>query len=109
MEESFTSRIDFFLDDGTGLIRAVLWDLEMIEHDNFVKGDIVDVIGLIRASGDFISINLEIMNKVIDPNLLLLRNAEIIRVVKSGDIYDITKEDIVIEDNEIDINDLFIT
>ena len=57
VEENITSRIDFYLDDGTGLIRAVLWDLNLIEYEEFVKGDIVDVIGLIRSSGDFISIN----------------------------------------------------
>ena len=107
LEENTTSRIDFYFDDGTGLIRAVLWDLDLIEYEEFVKGDIVDVIGLIRSSGDFISINLEIMNKVNEPNLLLLRNAEIIKAVKSGDVYDIPEEDVLIEESEIDIDDLF--
>ena len=107
LEENITSRIDFYFDDGTGLIRAVLWDLDLIEYEEFVKGDIVDVIGLIRSSGDFISINLEIMNKVNEPNLLLLRNAEIIKAVKSGRIYDIPEEDVLIEESEIDIDDLF--
>ena len=107
LEDNITSRIDFYLDDGTGLIRAVLWDLDLIEYEDFVKGDIVDVIGLIRSSGDFISINLEIMNKVNDPNTLLLRDAEIMKTIKFGETYEIPEEDVVREESEIDINDLF--
>jgi len=106
-EEEKSSRIDFYLDDGTGLIRAVLWDLVLIEYDEFVKGDIVDIIGLVRSSGDYISINLEIMKKVNEPNFILLRNAEIIKEIKFGDTYEIPEEDTVSEESEIDINDLF--
>ncbi len=105
-------RIEFDLDDGTGFIRATIWQANPEQYEEFNKGDIVDVVGLIRKWKDFISISPEIIKKVSNPNFILLRNAKIIKKIKNGEIQEIPE---IIEDefgdyelsNEIDVNSLF--
>ncbi|MFX1365104.1 MAG: hypothetical protein ACFE9Y_09305 [Promethearchaeota archaeon] len=114
LEEDLHSniRLDFDLDDSTGVIRAIIRNINPEKFNVFNKGDIVEVIGRISKYGEYISLWIEIMKKVNEPNLILLRNAEIIHKIKSGDIQEIP--DILQLDNkkedfsdEIDINTLF--
>lgn len=105
-------RIEFDLDDGTGLIRAILWRANPDHFKNYIKGDIIDVIGLIRKWREDIQISPEIIKKIKDPNFILLRDAEIIRKISSGEIQEIPEDldkefDIDKISSEIDINDLF--
>ncbi|MFW9898187.1 MAG: OB-fold nucleic acid binding domain-containing protein [Candidatus Thorarchaeota archaeon] len=105
-------RIEFDLDDGTGLIRAILWRANPDQFKNYIKGDIIDIIGLIRKWREYISISPEIIKKIKDPNFILLRDAEIIKKISSGEIQDIPEDldkefDIDKISSENDINDLF--
>jgi len=107
-------RIEFDLDDGTGLIRAIIWRTNPENYKDFNKGDIVDVVGLIRQWKEFTSISPEIVRKIDEPNFILLRNAEIIKKIKNGEIFDIPEIENLekeIEDlsSELDVNDLFET
>jgi RPA family protein len=107
-------RIEFDLDDGTGLIRAILWSVSPEQYENFDKGNIVDIVGLIRHWKGYISISPEIIKMIEDPNFILLRNAEILKRIKAGDIQVIPEiekesEDFLIDEisDEIDIKDIF--
>jgi hypothetical protein len=104
--------LEFKLDDGTGLIRAVLFQISPDQYTDFVKGDIVDIIGRIGEWNALPQIYPEIINKIEEPNLILLRNAEIIKEIKFGELKQIpavVKEDFEIDfdSDEIDINELF--
>ncbi|MFX1275169.1 MAG: hypothetical protein ACFFBP_09735 [Promethearchaeota archaeon] len=106
------TRIDFDLDDGTDTIRAIIWRVDPEKYMNYKEGDLVDIVGLIRYWNGYISISPEIMKKVIDPNLLLLRNAEIIKKIKTGDIKEIPEDENTIDlidviPDEIDLNNLY--
>ncbi|MFW9828774.1 MAG: hypothetical protein ACFFEY_14370 [Candidatus Thorarchaeota archaeon] len=105
-------RIDFDLDDSTGIIRAIKTNIDPENFKQFKKGDIVEVIGRVSKWGDYCSLWIEIMRNVEDPNLILLRNAEIIEKMKHGEIQEIPEiEDL--SDNfddfseEIDAKTLF--
>ena len=105
-------RIEFNLDDGTGLIRAVLWQANPDQFKDFIKGDIVDVVGLIRRWREYISISPEIIKKIKDPNFVLLRDAEIIKKIKAGEIQEIPEfpeNDFEIDEisTDIDVDTLF--
>ena len=105
-------RIEFDLDDGTGLIRAILWRANPDQFKNYIKGDIIDVIGLIRKWREDIQISPEIIKKIKDPNFILLRDAEIIRKISSGEIQEIPEDsdkecDIDNISSEINIDELF--
>jgi hypothetical protein len=105
-------RLEFDLDDGTGLIRAILWSVNPEEYVNFEKGNIVDVVGLIRYWNSYVSISPEIIRKVEEPNSILLRDAEIIKKIKSGNMKEIPKlneEGFEIEEipGEFDLDELF--
>ena len=64
------------LDDGTACIRVKGFGEKSEDVGNLEVGDIVDVIGRIRFDGDEISINAEIVRKIEDVNLELLRVLE---------------------------------
>ena len=111
-DEDSNIRLEFDLDDGTGLIRAILWRANPDLYKDFEKGTIVDVVGLLRRWKEYTSLSPEIIRKIKGPNFILLRNAEIIKKIKSGEIYRIpthSKEESEKGDssNEIDIDDLF--
>jgi hypothetical protein len=114
IEDNFNSniRVDFDLDDSTGLIRAIIRNVNPDKYKDFNKGDIVEVTGRVSKFKDFISLWLEIIKKVEDPNLLLLRYAEMIDRLKHGELQEIpeltnlsynTKE----LSDEIDVENLF--
>ncbi|MFX1376503.1 MAG: hypothetical protein ACFFA0_11890 [Promethearchaeota archaeon] len=82
-------RLIFSLDDNTGLIRAYK---DKVNPENFITyniGDVVDVVGRVSKKGGYMSLWIEIINKVEEPNLILLRNAEIIKRIKLGDIQEV--------------------
>ena len=111
-DRSENLRIRYVLDDGTGIIRAIIDKIDPQKFDEFGKGDIVDVIGTISKRAENIMFWIEIINKVDEANYILLRDAEIINRIKSGDIQKIP---VISERNkikheiskEIDVNDLF--
>ncbi len=86
------------LDDTTETIRVkVFKTMKPIEHVNI--GDLVDVIGKIREFDDEIYIIPEIINKITDPNIEILRRAELLKksvssgIEKTKDVTpDISKE-----------------
>jgi len=95
IDEDSNIRLEFDLDDGTGLIRAILWRVNPDLYKDFKKGTIVDVVGLLRRWKEYTSLSAEIMKKI-----------------KSGEIYQIptnSKEGSEKGEfsSEIDIDDLF--
>ncbi|TXT63539.1 MAG: hypothetical protein BAJALOKI3v1_350012 [Promethearchaeota archaeon] len=111
-DESSNMRIEFDLDDGTGLIRATLWRVDPEKYEKFSKGDIVDVIGLIRKWKEFVYVSPEIMKTIETPNFILLRDAEIIKKIQDGEtaeIPEIGEADVEMDEmtDEIDIDSLF--
>ena len=114
LEEDIDAKLnlEFKLDDGTGLVRAILFQVSPDQYSEFIKGDIVDIIGRIGEWNNAPQIYPEIIKKVKEPDFILLRNAEIIKKIKFGEIQQIPEK--IIEDSEIDIsfdeidtNDLF--
>ncbi len=106
------ANLKFELDDGTGFISVVLWGTNPDKYKDFVKGDIVDIVGMVRGKNGFISINIEIIKKIIEPNFILLRDAEIIKKINTGEIYeipDVSEDNLDIDEvsNEIDIETLY--
>jgi hypothetical protein len=112
-EDGSDLRMEFDLDDGTGFIRATIWQADPSKYSTLNKGDIVDVVGLIRKWKEFVTIStVDIIKKVDNPNFILLRNAEIIKRIRSGDIQkipEITEEEFGSDglSGEIDVNALF--
>jgi hypothetical protein len=111
-ENGTDARVEFDLDDGTGLIRATLWGVNPEKYEQFKKGDFVDTIGLIRSWKDFLYISPEIINKVQNPNKALLMDLEIIKRIRTGDIKEIPEfedKDMGFGEmtDEIDVESLF--
>lgn len=102
-------RIDFDLDDSTGMIRAIVRNVKPENFKSFKKGDIVEVIGRVSKFGDFVSLWIESMRMVEEPNLILLRTAEIINRLKNEKLEEIPEIINNIEDfsDEIDVTTLF--
>ena len=105
-------RLLYDLDDGSGLIRAFIDNKEPENFNDYDKGDIVDVVGLISKRSDLIVLRTEIIKKVVTPNYILLRNAEILNRIKSGDIQKIPNSSDLgkVSENiakDIEVNSLF--
>ena len=77
---------NFELDDGTGIISCVKWNMPLEEYEAFKIGDLVYIIGLLRTRFGQATLTIEIMKKIKDPNDLLLHDALIIKRIKSGDV-----------------------
>jgi len=86
-----THNIVFELEDGTGRIRANAWRVNPEEYDEFQIGNIVDVVGIIQNYQGFISIRPDFIRKVENPNKVLLRDAEIVKRLKTGEVFEIPK------------------
>ncbi len=85
-----STNLRFELEDGTGLISAVKWDVDLDKHEDLNKGDIVDLLGRVGFYGETVQIsNIKLIKKVKNPNYILLRDAEIIKKIKSGNIHEI--------------------
>ncbi len=100
-DENSNMRVEFDLDDGTGILRLIAWRVNPEIYKNFKEGDIVDIVGLITYWNGYISINPEIIKKIEDPNFILLRDAEIIKKIKKGVLKEIPDD--LNQDNFIDI------
>jgi hypothetical protein len=111
LEENIDSniKIDFDLDDGTGLIRATIRNVDPEKFKAYNKGDIVEVMGRVSKFRDFVSLWIEYMKNVEEPNLILLRNAEIINRIKHEGIQEIPEivNDLDDFSDEIDVTTLF--
>ncbi|MHA2283319.1 MAG: hypothetical protein ACXAC5_20965 [Promethearchaeota archaeon] len=100
----------FKLDDGTSIIRAIIENVNPENYRKYSVGHIVDVVGRPRKKDEILSLWIEIIREVEEPNYILLRDAEIIKRIKSGDIH---KIDVVDNDDtedlskDIDVNNLF--
>jgi len=106
------ARLEFYLDDGSGYIGAILFKVDPERYKDFVKGDIIDVVSRVGSWNDAPQLYPEIMKKITNPNFILLRDAEIIKKIKSGEIQAILLPESKTTDNgevssEIDIEDLF--
>ena len=77
---------NFELDDGTGIISGVKWNMSLEEYESFKNGDLVHIIGLLKNRFGLPTLTIEVIKKVNDPNDLLLHDAFIIKRIKSGDI-----------------------
>ena len=111
LEENIDSniRLDFDLDDGTGMIRAIIRNVNPEKFIAYKKGDIVEVMGRVSKYGDFVSLWIEYMKNVEEANLILLRNAEIIDRIKHEGIQEIPEIVNELDDfsDEIDVTTLF--
>lgn len=89
-EDEEKQRIIFEIDDSTGVIQAIEWDADFEKYENLKKGDVIDIVGYFpKKWNQFNSISINFIMKVEDPNLILLRNAEIIKKIKLGEIQEI--------------------
>lgn len=77
---------NFELDDGTGLINAVKWNMSSEEYENFKIGDLTYVIGRLKSRFGVTSLLIEIIKKIEDPNDFLLHDVFIIKKIKSGNV-----------------------
>ena len=111
LEENIDSniKIDFDLDDGTGMIRATIRNVNPEKFKEYNKGDIVEVMGRLSKFRDFVTLWIEYMKKVEEPNLILLRNAELINRIKHEGIQVIPEIVNELDDfsDEIDVTTLF--
>jgi hypothetical protein len=83
-------RIVFEIDDGTGIINAIIWNGKFGKYKNIKRGDIIELHGSIpRRWNIFNSLSIDFLRRVENPNLELLRCAEIIKKIKLGDIKEI--------------------
>ncbi|MFX1311305.1 MAG: hypothetical protein ACFFHD_01665 [Promethearchaeota archaeon] len=105
IDNNTNTRLDFDLDDGTGLIKAIIRNINPEKYKEFIPGDVVDIVGRVSKWQDLVSLWIEIIKKVKHPNYILLRNAEIIKKVKLGEIQEIPE--IKEFSNELDIDNLF--
>ncbi|MFX0035871.1 MAG: hypothetical protein ACFE9I_09565 [Candidatus Hermodarchaeota archaeon] len=111
-ESNHNVRLDFDVDDGTGMIRAIVRNINPEEYKMFVKGDVADIVGRVTKFGDFVTLWIEIIKKVENPNLIILRDAEIVVKIKHGEIQEIPeltdlRDDIDEFSDEIDVVTLF--
>ena len=115
--EVANTNLRFELDDGTGIISAVKWDVDVENYGDINKGVLVDVLGRIGFFGEKVQINnITFINKIKNPNYVLLREADVIKKIKSGELYEIPEdsgseleEDTFFDDipSEIDVEKLF--
>jgi len=117
--EEVNTNLRFELDDGTGIISAVKWDVDVENYGDIDKGVLVDVLGRVGFFGEKVQINnITFIKKIKNPNYVLLREADVIKKIKSGDLHDIPEdtgsgseleEDTFFDDipSEIDVEKLF--
>jgi hypothetical protein len=77
---------NFELDDGTGILSCVKWNMPLEEYESTKIGDLVFIVGLLKNRFGSSTLTIEIMKKIKDPNDLLLHDALIIQRIKSGDL-----------------------
>jgi len=92
--EEISTNLRFELDDGTGIISAVKWDVDIDKYKNLNTGGLVDILGRVGYFNEKAQIsNIKLIKKITDPNYILLREAEVIKKIKSGDIQEIPPDE----------------
>ncbi|MFX0077501.1 MAG: hypothetical protein ACFE96_18815 [Candidatus Hermodarchaeota archaeon] len=117
--EETNTNLRFELDDGTGVISAVKWDADPDKYREINVGDSVDVLGGIGYFNENVQLRyVKSIRKVTNPNYILLREAEVIKKIKVGEIHEIPEfeesvsdidEDTFFDDlsDEIDVDKIF--
>ncbi len=91
--EEVNTNLRFELDDGTGIISAIKWNVDVENYGDLNKGVSVDVLGRIGFFSEKVQINnIAFIKKIKNPNYVLLREADVIKKIKSGDLYDIPED-----------------
>jgi hypothetical protein len=92
--EEISTNLRFELDDGTGIISAVKWDVDSEKYRDINIGDLIDILGRVGYFSEKTQIsNIKLIKKITDPNYVLLREAEVIKKIKSGDIQEIPPDE----------------
>lgn len=100
--EEVSTNLRFELDDSTGTISAVKWDVDPDKYRDINIGDVVDVLGRVGYYNERTQVsNIVFIKKITDPNYVLLRDAEVIKKIKFGEIQEIPK----IEESDSDIEE----
>ncbi len=100
--EEINTNIRFELDDGTGIISAVKWDIDSEKYKDLNIGDSVDILGKIGYYNEKAQLrDITLIKKITNPNYILLREAEVIKKIKFGEIQEIPK----IEEGGSDIDE----
>jgi len=88
-----STNLRFELDDGTGIISAVKWDVDVENYGDLNKGVSVDVLGRIGFFGEKVQIDkIVFIKRIKNPNYVLLREADVIKKIKSGDLHKIPED-----------------
>jgi len=88
--EEINTNLRFELDDGTGIISAVKWDVDSEKYKDLNIGDSVDILGKVGYYNEKAQVsNIKLIKKIADPNYVLLREAEVIKKIKFGEIQEI--------------------
>jgi RPA family protein len=76
--------ISLTVDDGTETVRIKAWGQDVEDLKQFLKGDLIDVVGKVREYNDEIYLTSEVISKV-PPNKWVLRELELMKgFVESG-------------------------
>jgi hypothetical protein len=117
--EEVNTNLRFELDDGTGIISAVKWDVDPDIYRDIKTGDSVDVLGGLGYYNEKVQLRyIKSIRKVANPNYILLREAEVIKKIKTGKIHKIPEfeesvseidEDTFFDDlsDDIDVDKIF--
>ncbi|MCK4384113.1 MAG: hypothetical protein KAW66_12510 [Candidatus Lokiarchaeota archaeon] len=104
--EEISTNLRFELDDGTGIISSVKWDVDSDKYREINIGDLVEILGRVGYFNEKAQIsNITNIKKIIDPNYILLREAEVIKKIKSGEIQEIPNAEE--SDSDIDEDSFF--
>jgi hypothetical protein len=102
--EEENTNLRFELDDGTGIISAVKWDIDPNQFRDFNIGDVVDVLGRVGSFNEKSQIRvINSIRKITNPNYVLLQEAEVIKKIKFGETHEIPN----IEESDIDEDSFF--
>jgi len=92
--EEINTNLRFEFEDGTGIISAVKWDVDIDKYKDLKTGDLVDILGKVGYYNEKAQIkSINLIKKILDPNYVLLREAEVIKKIKSGDIQEIPPDE----------------
>ena len=81
------------IDDGSGLINAIKWEVNSKRYEKINKGDIVSLVGRVNKWNETTQVTLGHINKIENPNFSLLHDSEIIFKITKGSIHSIPSDD----------------
>ena len=100
--EEVSTNLRFELDDGTGIISAIKWDIDPDKYRDINIGHVVDVLGRVGYYSERPQLgNIVSIKKITNPNYVLLREAEVIKKIKFGEIQEIPE----VEESDSDIEE----